>query len=112
MLILKTYRNCNGAKTELENMIQKFVDNVTFRIKSNMDVAHILEQKCSNGDVRREAKYECDNFRLEKNDKNEYNLRYKEDIYSPDSFCFDSHENGKDLIAKLCIRQSRLDKYK
>ena len=77
-----------------------------------MDVAHIAERKCSKGNVLHQIKYECNNFRLEKNDKSGYNLLYKEDTYSPDSFCFDEHKNEKDLVAKMCIKQSRQDRYK
>ena len=111
-LILKNCRNCNGPKPIVVREIQKFVENGTFDDKSNMDVAHKALFDCSKGNVLREIKYECNNFRLEKNDKSGYNLLYKDDIYPPDSFCFDDHDNGKYLIAKMCIRQSRQDRYK
>ena len=77
-----------------------------------MAVAHKIERTCSEGNKQHSVKYECNNFRLEKNDHNEYNLLYKEDTYSPDSFCFDEHKNEKDLVAKMCIKQSRQDRYK
>ena len=109
--ILKNCRYCHDPKPKVVKEIQKFVENVKFDVKSNMDVAHKALFSCSKGKLDI-IKYECNNFRLEKTDKSGYNLLYNEDTYSPDSFCFDEHKNEKDLVAKMCIKQSRQDRYK
>ena len=105
-------RKCNSLTPIIQNEIQKFVENGPLDVKSNMDDARKKERNCSEGDDLHYVKYECNNFRLEKNNESGYNLLYKEDTYPPDSFCFGSHKNEKDLIASMCIRQSRMDRFK
>ena len=110
---MKNCRKCKDPAPIVEREIQKFIEKDTFNLKRNMDVAHEIERssRCSGGNKLHSVKYECNNFRLQKNDKNEYNLIYQEYIYPPDSFCLEDHYNDKDMYASMC-RQSRKDRYK
>ena len=106
------FRTCDaGPNAIVKEQIKQFVDGSTFNDESNLDVAHLLERKCAEGYYQRSVKYECNNFDLKKNDKNEYDLWYNQNRYPPDSFCLGSQENETDLIARLCLRKPRKDRF-
>ena len=88
-----------------------FVDGSTFNDESNLDVAHKWERKCAKGDRQRSVKYECNNFYLKKNGRNEYDLWYNENRYPPDSFCLSSWENETNLFAHMCMKESRKNRF-
>ena len=112
-LLTRCYsRTCNtGPNTIIKKELQTFVEGSSFDTNRNLDVAHKLERKCAKGYKQRSVKFECNNLSLKPNDRNEYYLLYNYEQYPPDSFCLDSRENETDLLAQLCMKQSRKDRF-
>ena len=107
------FRTCStGSNLIVEKELQRFVEGSSFKAQSNLDVAHKLERKCEKGHYHHDVKYECNNFDLKPNDRNEYDLLYNGHRYPPDSFCLGIMENDEtDLVAQFCMKKSRKDRF-
>ena len=106
------FRTCDdGPNPIVKKELQIFIEGESFNEETNLDVAHKWERKCAKGYHQSSVRYECNNFHLKKNDRNEYDLWYNENRYPPDSFCLSSLGNETDLFAHMCMKQSRQNRF-